>query len=78
MLGLVSEFNLVVTNATSFQTNFQGEVARPRYNKVDHLISHWTIEQTYAKFTKTVGWKTNSYRNSSTKYSELYLQQHRY
>ena len=38
-LDLVSELNLVVTNDTSCQTDFQSEICRPRYNDVDHLIS---------------------------------------
>ena len=38
-LDLVSELNLVVTNDTSFQTDFQSEIGRPRYNDADHLIS---------------------------------------
>ena len=38
-LDLVSELNLVVTNDTSCQTDFQSEICRPRYKDVDHLIS---------------------------------------
>ena len=38
-LDLSSELNLVVTNDTSYQTNFQSEIGRPRYNAADHLIS---------------------------------------
>ena len=38
-LDLVSELNLVVTNDTSFQTGFQSEIGRPRYNDANHLIS---------------------------------------
>ena len=38
-LDLVSELNLVVTNDTSFQTDFQSEICRPRYKDADHLIS---------------------------------------
>ena len=38
-LDLVSELNLVVTNDTSCQTDFQSEIGRPRYNDGDHLIS---------------------------------------
>ena len=38
-LDLVSELNLVVTNDTSCQTDFQSEIGRPRYNDSDHLIS---------------------------------------
>ena len=38
-LDLVSELNLVVTNDTSCQTDFQNETVRPRYNEADHLIS---------------------------------------
>ena len=36
---LVSELNLVVTNDTSYQTDFPSEIGRPRYNDADHLIS---------------------------------------
>ena len=38
-LDLVSELNLVVTNDTRCQTDFQSEICRPRYNDPDHLIS---------------------------------------
>ena len=38
-LDLVSGLNLVVTNDTSCQTDFQSEIDRPRYNEADHLIS---------------------------------------
>ena len=38
-LDLASELNLVVTNDTSCQTDFQSEIGRPRYNDSDHLIS---------------------------------------
>ena len=38
-LDLVSELNLVLTNDTSCQTDFQSEIGRPRYNDDDHLIS---------------------------------------
>ena len=38
-LDLVSELNVVVTNDTSCQTDFQSEIGRPRYNEADHLIS---------------------------------------
>ena len=38
-LDLVSELNLVVTNDTSCQTDFQSQIGRPRYNDADHLIS---------------------------------------
>ena len=38
-LDLVGGLNLVATNDKSCQTNFQGEIARSRYNEADHLIS---------------------------------------
>ena len=38
-LDLASELNLVVTNDTSCQTDFQSEIGRPRYNDANHLIS---------------------------------------
>ena len=38
-LDVVSEFNLVVTNGTSCQTDFQSESGRQRYNDADHLTS---------------------------------------
>ena len=39
-VDLASELNLVVTNDTSCQTDFQSEIGRPRYNNdADHLIS---------------------------------------
>ena len=38
-LDLVSELNLVVTNDTSCQMDFQSELGRPRYNDADHFIS---------------------------------------
>ena len=38
-LGLVSELNLIVTNDTSCQTDFQSEIGRPRYYEANHLIS---------------------------------------
>ena len=38
-LGLVSELNLIVTKDTSYQTDFQSEISRPRYNEANHLIS---------------------------------------
>ena len=38
-LGLVSELNLIVTNDTSCQTDFQSEIGRRRYYEANHLIS---------------------------------------
>ena len=38
-LDLVNELNLLVTNDTSCQTDFQSDIGRPRYNDADHLIS---------------------------------------
>ena len=38
-LDLVSELNVVVTNDTSCQMDFQSELGRPRYNDADHFIS---------------------------------------
>ena len=38
-LDLVSELNMVVTNNTSCQTDFQSEIGRRRYIDADHLIS---------------------------------------
>ena len=38
-LDLVSELNLLETNGTSCQTDFQREFGRPRRNEADHLIS---------------------------------------
>ena len=38
-IDLVSELNLIVTNDTSCQTDFQSVIGRPRYNEADHLIS---------------------------------------
>ena len=37
-IDLVSELNLIVTNDTSCQTDFQSVIGRPRYNEADHLI----------------------------------------
>ena len=38
-LDLVSELNVVVTNDTSCQTDFQSEIGRPIFSEVDCLIS---------------------------------------
>ena len=38
-LDLVSKLNLLETNGTSCQTDFQSEIGRPRRNEADHLIS---------------------------------------
>ena len=51
-LDLFSELNLVVTNDTSCQTDFQREIGRPRYNNTDHLIS--PLNKHIKKSRKTV------------------------
>ena len=51
-LHLVSELNLVVTNDTSCQMDFQREIGRPRYNNTDHLIS--PLNKHIKKSRKTV------------------------
>ena len=38
-LDLASELSLTVANDTSYQTDFQSEIGRPRYNDADNLIS---------------------------------------
>ena len=38
-LDLVSELNMVVTNNTTCQTDFQSEIGRRRYIDADHMIS---------------------------------------
>ena len=38
-LDLASELSLAVANDTSYQTDFQSEIGRPRYNDADNLIS---------------------------------------
>ena len=38
-LDLVSELNVVVTNDTSCQTDFQSEIGRPIFSEADYLIS---------------------------------------
>ena len=38
-LYLVSQLNLIVTNDTGCQMDFQSEIGRLRYNEADHLIS---------------------------------------